>query len=213
MKNINEDFAARLAGGVTTTCLCWRLERRDGLTVCVCDHDHPLRFMGHDYMPGASLDAARFETAGGLRPGRASADGALSAEAITEEDLEAGLWVRARVHVHRVDWRHPEDGILLWTGFLSEIVRNGAHFEAELISLKAELERPVGRVLARRCDAVLGDARCGLSGVEAQSCDKRFETCSGVFGNGVNFRGFPHMPGQDFILAGPATDGNDGGRR
>jgi len=112
-----------------------------------------------------------------------------------------------------VDWRHPEDGILLWTGFLSEIVRNGAHFEAELISLKAELERPVGRVLARRCDAVLGDARCGLSGVEAQSCDKRFETCSGVFGNGVNFRGFPHMPGQDFILAGPATDGNDGGRR
>ena len=46
-----------------------------------------------------------------------------------------------------------------------------------------------------------------------EDCDKRFETCRGVFGNGVNFRGFPHMPGQDFILSGPATDGNDGGRR
>jgi uncharacterized phage protein (TIGR02218 family) len=33
-------------------------------------------------------------------------------------------------------------------------------------------------------------------------CDKRFATCKGKFGNGPNFRGFPHMPGNDFVLAG-----------
>ncbi len=31
-------------------------------------------------------------------------------------------------------------------------------------------------------------------------CDKAFETCKGKFGNAVNFRGFPHIPGQDTVI-------------
>ena len=31
-------------------------------------------------------------------------------------------------------------------------------------------------------------------------CDKRFATCQAKFANAVNFRGFPHMPGNDYIL-------------
>jgi uncharacterized phage protein (TIGR02218 family) len=44
-------------------------------------------------------------------------------------------------------------------------------------------------------------------------CDKRFATCREKFSNGLNFRGFPHMPGNDFAL-GYAKSGsrNDGGR-
>lgn len=29
-------------------------------------------------------------------------------------------------------------------------------------------------------------------------CDKRFSTCRSKFANGLNFQGFPHMPGSDF---------------
>lgn len=29
-------------------------------------------------------------------------------------------------------------------------------------------------------------------------CDKRFSTCKAKFGNGLNFQGFPHIPGSDF---------------
>jgi uncharacterized phage protein (TIGR02218 family) len=32
-------------------------------------------------------------------------------------------------------------------------------------------------------------------------CDKQFETCRLKFLNADNFRGFPHMPGSDFVLA------------
>ena len=32
-------------------------------------------------------------------------------------------------------------------------------------------------------------------------CDKQFATCQAKFANAVNFRGFPHMPGQDYVLA------------
>jgi uncharacterized phage protein (TIGR02218 family) len=36
-------------------------------------------------------------------------------------------------------------------------------------------------------------------------CDKRFETCRAKFANAANFRGFPHMPGNDAVQAGPAA--------
>lgn len=32
-------------------------------------------------------------------------------------------------------------------------------------------------------------------------CDKSFATCKAKFDNGANFRGFPHMPGQDFAYS------------
>lgn len=213
MKLLDKIFRTRLESGIVTTCLCWKLVRRDGQTVCVTDHDEPVSWQGAQYETGASLDSGRFENAGGLRPGRAAVAGGLSADGIEDEELAAGLWNGARVHVYRVDWTAPGLGTLVWTGYLSDITQSEAGFEAELISLKADLERPLGRRFSRHCDAQLGDARCGLSGVGGQICDKRFDTCRDVFGNAINFRGFPHMPGQDFILAGPAASGNDGGKR
>jgi len=42
-------------------------------------------------------------------------------------------------------------------------------------------------------------------------CDKRFETCISRFGNGVNFRGFPHIPGQNTVVRYAAKgDSNTG---
>ncbi|MGH6770159.1 MAG: DUF2163 domain-containing protein [Xanthobacteraceae bacterium] len=34
-------------------------------------------------------------------------------------------------------------------------------------------------------------------------CDKRFTTCRDRFDNAVNFRGFPHIPGNDFVISYP----------
>ena len=44
-------------------------------------------------------------------------------------------------------------------------------------------------------------------------CDKRFATCGAKFANVANFRGFPHMPGNDFVLrlALQGEPGMDGG--
>jgi uncharacterized phage protein (TIGR02218 family) len=43
-------------------------------------------------------------------------------------------------------------------------------------------------------------------------CDKRFSTCRARFHNAVNFRGFPHIPGNDFIVryAVAGEPGHDG---
>ena len=52
----------------------------------------------------------------------------------------------------------------------------------------------------------IGDAFLATAG-----CDKQFATCSAKFGNGVNFRGFPHMPGEEAVLRYPNQgDANNG---
>ncbi|WP_444455636.1 DUF2163 domain-containing protein [Rhodobacter capsulatus] len=43
-------------------------------------------------------------------------------------------------------------------------------------------------------------------------CDKRAETCRLKFDNFLNFRGFPHIPGEDWLVSYPVQSGtNDGG--
>jgi uncharacterized phage protein (TIGR02218 family) len=46
-------------------------------------------------------------------------------------------------------------------------------------------------------------------------CDKQFSTCKTKFSNTANFRGFPHVPGDDFVLTyvSRTDSGNDGGSR
>ncbi|KAA5599840.1 DUF2163 domain-containing protein [Blastochloris sulfoviridis] len=48
--------------------------------------------------------------------------------------------------------------------------------------------------------------------VLSAGCDKRFATCRDRFANGVNFRGFPHIPGNDVVIryAVAGEPGNDG---
>lgn len=42
-------------------------------------------------------------------------------------------------------------------------------------------------------------------------CDKRAETCRLKFNNFNNFRGFPHIPGEDWLISVPRGEGNDDG--
>jgi uncharacterized phage protein (TIGR02218 family) len=58
--------------------------------------------------------------------------------------------------------------------------------------------------------AAIGDAVTLRAG-----CDKQLATCKSKFANTANHRGFPHMPGNDFILTFPTADDprNNGGRR
>jgi len=55
---------------------------------------------------------------------------------------------------------------------------------------------------------VPGDALTAHAG-----CDRRFATCREKFANTVNFRGFPHIPGNDFVLRYPRTGSQMDGRK
>jgi uncharacterized phage protein (TIGR02218 family) len=290
MRNIPTELQSRLASGVTTLCHVWRIERRDGEVFGFTDHDRPLALDALLAEPVVGLAGGAIEKSVGLSIDTASVAGALTSEAIAEADLARGLWDDARVDIYRVDWAAPDERVHLFAGRIGEVRRGVSAFEAELRGLQAALNKPVGRVFSRFCDADLGDARCGkdietaafrgegavaevinahafrASGLAAfadgwfsrgrivwadggksevavhrnaedgalielleapgaalsvgaefaiyAGCDKRFETCRAKFANSGNFRGFPHMPGNDAMQAGPvAGDKLDGSSR
>jgi uncharacterized phage protein (TIGR02218 family) len=69
-----------------------------------------------------------------------------------------------------------------------------------------------GTVQLELWQAMAADIAPGDTFTITAGCDKLFATCVAKFGNGPNFRGFPHMPGNDFVLTyAAAGDDNDGG--
>jgi uncharacterized phage protein (TIGR02218 family) len=288
MREIPTEMAAALGRGVTTFARCWRLTRRDGVALGFTDHDADLAFDGVTYRAATGMTASAAESSLGLAVDGLDVVGALDDSGLSEADLARGLYDGAGVSLFLVDWRAPENRVLLFAGALGEVARESAIFIAELRSLAHALAQPQGRLNQRGCDADLGDSRCGIdlalpvhraegavsavtspraftaaaladrgrafargrllwtSGANAGAvaelrrhdgaaaelaeapampiapgdgftvtagCDKTFATCRKRFVNHDNFRGFPHMPGNDWLArpARPAGD-NDGGR-
>ncbi|MEN5362619.1 baseplate hub protein [Brevundimonas intermedia] len=214
MRNIPDEMAARIESGAATLCHVWRLERADGTVMGFTDHDRDLVVDGVVCRAASGWTVGAGESAVGLAAGSVSAAGALDDEAISEADVAAGLFDAATVEFWRVDWARPDLKVRLWAGTLTKIRRQGDGFVAELEGPLAKLERVFGRTYGRMCDARLGDQRCGVADAQGRVCDKRWATCVGTFANGANFRGFPDVPGDDFLTAYPAGSArNDGGSR
>ena len=290
MRTISPELADRLEGGATTLAHVLRIVRRDSAAFAFTDHDRPMVFDTLTCEPNTSLQVGALEKSAGLDVDSASVAGALSSEAISEEDLARGVWDGAVVDLFRVDWTDPSLRVHLFSGRVGEVRRSVASFEAELRGTQAALNVPIGRVFSRYCDADLGDGRCGVDletsalrgegeveqvlgshlfkasglssftdgwfargkvtwaiGGESEvashrldadgavielleapgaalavdasftiyaGCDKTFATCRAKFMNHLNFRGFPHMPGNDLVQAGPRADTVfDGGSR
>jgi len=289
VKTLPDGMQAHLDGGATTLCWCWQLTRADGVVMGFTDHDRTLTFGGVAFEAASGFTASEVQAALGLAVDNLTLAGALSAAALNENDLAAGLYDNAAFQLWRVNWAEVRQRVLMKAGTLGDVTRQGAAFQAELRGLAQQLNQPVGRAFGRLCDADLGDARCTValgpsagtvatvfdarrftvSGLEAAAgdftggkltftagantgrgmdvkrhgvnggsvtielwqamsaavaagdgftvtpgCDKTFATCRDRFANTINFRGFPHMPGNDAVLAAPAAGQVlDGGSR
>jgi uncharacterized phage protein (TIGR02218 family) len=286
MRTLDPGLAVHLAGETTTLCRCWRLLRRDGVTLGFTDHDEDVGFSATIFAARTGLEAAEATAELGFAVSGGDVAGALISAGITEEDIEAGLYDDASVETWLVSWANPDERLLLDLHSIGEIKRADGAFVAELRGLMHRLDEEKGRLYRAACSADLGDAACGVSvtpvpavvsagdgvlaltapglagyaagwftggslnftsganagfTVEIRShgaggalelwqrapqpiapgdgfdvrpgCDKSFATCRNKFANSVNFRGFPHMPGNDFIVRLPrqGEPGLDGG--
>lgn len=216
MRTIPTELATRIESGAARLCHAWVLRRADGVQLGFTDHDRDLVVEGVSCRAASGWMGGAADSAVGLSAGTATVAGGLDEAAITEADIEAGLYDGADLALWRVDWDRPDLTVRLWAATLARIRRDGTAFVAELYGPLAALERVVGRTYGRDCDAVLGDRRCGidLEAVPGATCDKRWATCVELFGNGANFQGFPDIPGDDFLTAVPVEGGrHDGGSR
>ena len=78
-------------------------------------------------------------------------------------------------------------------------------------SIKNDRVRGVGREVELWQTLGAVPAQGDMVRIEA-GCDRRAETCRLKFNNFLNFRGFPHIPGEDWVMSYPVSSArNDGG--
>ncbi len=84
-----------------------------------------------------------------------------------------------------------DHGVLTWTsGANAGQACIVAQFERQGLEQRIVLWRPPSETIA------IGDGFSVVAG-----CDKAFATCKEKFSNTLNFRGFPHLPGNDAAYA------------
>ena len=162
MRQLAAGLAAHLGSGTTTLCHCWRLETVGGDVMGFTDHDRDLSFDGMGFEAEAGFTATEIESSLGLAVDNLEASGALSSERLNAARLLAGDFDNAAIEVWMVNWQDVSQRSLLRRGNLGEITRGPAAFTAELRGLAHALNQPRGRIYQYGCDAVLGDARCGV---------------------------------------------------
>jgi len=164
---LSDDMQAHLASGVTTLCRAWAVTRVDGTQLGFTDHDGDLTFDGIVFRADTGLTALVLQQGTGLSVDNTEAMGALSDGAITEADVNAGRYDGAEVRCWLVNWADVAQRALQFRGSIGELRRTGGAFEAELLGLTDQLNRPMGRVYQRPCAAVLGDGVCRKDLTEA----------------------------------------------
>lgn len=146
---------------LTTIAFCWRLERRDGVCVGFTTHDRDLVVDHLCYRAAPGMLPSAISVSDGFDLDTLNAAGALTSDAITAADLEAGRWDGAAVTVFIVDWENPYgERMALARGELGDIAAKGNGFETELRGPTAMLDRPVAEQTSPECRARLGDKRC-----------------------------------------------------
>ncbi|MFD2739870.1 DUF2163 domain-containing protein [Sulfitobacter aestuarii] len=160
MAGLENALGAHLAGGLTTLCHAWAIIRSDGEWFGFTDHDLPLRFDGMEFRADSGLSARALAQSTGLAVDNSEAMGALSADAIREDEIEQGRFDGAEVLAWLVNWADPAQRHLQFRGSIGELRRVDGAFRAELRGLSEALNRPLGRVYQKPCSAVLGDGEC-----------------------------------------------------
>ena len=207
MKTVPSALVARIESGAARLAHVWLLTRRDDQQLGFTDHDRDLTHDGVTCRAASGWTAGAADAGLGFAPGSASATGGLDSDALTDADIASGLYDGCVIECRRVDWSEPTLFVSLWSGTITRLKRDGAAFTAEIEGPLAALDRVAGRTFGRLCDANLGDGRCGVAGDHpafGEGCDKRASTCSERFDNLLNFRGFPDIPGEDFLTLYPA---------
>src|SRR5687767_8806776 len=101
-------MAAWLQPELTSIALCWRLDRRDGVTLGFTSHDRDILIDGLRYRAAPGMLPSAISLSDGFDVDTLDVAGALTSDAITEADLAAGRWDGAKLRLLAVDWEQPE---------------------------------------------------------------------------------------------------------
>ena len=151
-----------LGSDLECVAIYWRIERRDGAALGFTSHDRDLTFDGLVFRAAPGMLPSAIRRTAGLELESVEVQGALSHDAIRTDDLLAGRFDFARVHIGLVDWENLEFASLYY-GEIGAISSDDTKFEGELRSGKADLQLDLIPRTSPTCRARFCGPGCNLS--------------------------------------------------
>lgn len=164
MKAATTEMKAHLAQEVTTLARCWKLIRQDGTAFYFTAHDVDLTIGGHIYKATSGFNSTAISNSADLSVDNLDVQGIFADDAITIEDLRAGLFDYADVYIFFVNWADVTMGVVkLRRGKLGEVTSSPqGFFKAELRGMTQLLQQQIVELYGPTCRADVFDTRCGL---------------------------------------------------
>ena len=163
MISASAGMIAHIAQRTTTLAMLWLVTRTDGEVFGFAAHDVDITYDGVTYIASQGFSPSALASGSGLAVGNAEVGAVFNASYVTEGDLRAGVWDHADVRIRLINWADTTQGVLkMLRGWLGEVKFDGFTFTVELRGLMDLLNRSTGDVVTPGCNAVLGDARCGV---------------------------------------------------
>ena len=164
MKTISAELNSHLLEETTTLATCWKLARRDGVSLGFTSHDRDLVIDAITYKAATGFTPSMIASSGNLAVDNLDVEGMLSDEAITETDIHAGLYDFAEIAIFQVNYADLSQGKLrLRLGWLGEVSYGSNKFIAEVRGLTQKLTKTLGELFSPACRASLGDTRCKVN--------------------------------------------------
>lgn len=161
------ELGEALAADMTHLAVCWRVVRSDGVALGFTTHDRPLVVNGMRYEDAPGMVPSAIVGDDDLAVDSMEIGGALTADAMTGDDLAAGRYDDAAVTVFLVDWRTPDSGQqMLADGHIGDVASGmdaDGGFVAALRGPTAALAVTAVESYSPECRANLGDRRCGVA--------------------------------------------------
>jgi len=161
---MNENVEALMKQGCHCLATCWKIERADGVIFYFTDSSVSVDLGGHTYTPVGGFDASARQTKSTLSGENLEVVGIISSDAITADDLRAGLFREAKVTETLIDWRYPWAGaIATCIYWIAETRFTEERWEAQVQGLTRWLDPLIGGVYTRNCRHKLGDNLCQVN--------------------------------------------------
>lgn len=148
---------------MTTLATGWTITRADAAVFAFTDHDRDRTVDGVTYLSAVGFVPSAVERSTGLAADNQVFTGIIDSDTLEAAELRSGKFDNARVEVIEFDWMTQIKARTLYVGFLGEVEIVGNEYRATALSLESELAKPLGRTIQLRCDADLGDTRCGFA--------------------------------------------------
>lgn len=151
-------------------CNLYEVVRRDGVVLRFTDCSEPIAFGGRTYSPvgGGSASAEDREN---QKESEMELVGALSADVITADDIEAGKYRGAVLRRKVIPYDYPLLTFATMTYRLQDPQVSGASWKVSAKGLSTRLQTKVGRIVTSECDYVLGDPHTCRADLTAMQID------------------------------------------